>query len=144
MSPPSPLTDPAVQISRIRFLTEELRSQPRNGERSWLKEEDDASAVRADEPTGTYPVGRVGRATSSISSRLGGRTIAADDCCPRYRNRQSVPSSHAPSGEAARRLRYAGCACTSRSPMPAHGQTGSLPWFAELHSYLAWTYPIHE
>ena len=27
MLPPSPLTDPDVQISRIRFLTEEVRSR---------------------------------------------------------------------------------------------------------------------
>ena len=65
----------------VRFLTEELRSQRRNGGRSLLKEEDDASTVHADEPTRTSLVDHVWRATSAISSRPGAHTIAIDGHC---------------------------------------------------------------
>ena len=82
MLPPSPLTDPDVQFSRIRFLTEELRSQRCSDGRSLLKEEDDASTTHAGESIRTSLVGLVWRATSAISSRLGARTIAIDGHCP--------------------------------------------------------------
>ena len=36
MLPPSPLADPDVQISRLRFFTEELRSRLCTDGRSWL------------------------------------------------------------------------------------------------------------
>ena len=79
--PPSSLTDPDVQISRIRFLVEEICSPRRIGERSLLKEEGNVGATPGSASSGNLPAGRAVRAASSISSQPDGRTNAIDGHC---------------------------------------------------------------
>jgi hypothetical protein len=82
MLPPSSLTVPDVQISRVRFFMEELCSRRCSDGRSGRPAEGDALGAERTGFWRTDPYGPVATAISARSSRPDGRTSLFVESCP--------------------------------------------------------------
>ena len=82
MLPPSSLTVPDVQISRVRFFMEELCSRRCSDGRSGRSAEGDALGAQRTGFWRTDPYGPVATAISARSSRPDGRTSLFVESCP--------------------------------------------------------------
>src|SRR6516165_4413503 len=91
--PSSSLTDPDVQVSRVRFFIEEFCSHRCSDGRSGLPAEGDAVGGQRTGSWGTVLYDPVAPATSARSSRPDGRTSLGVDSCLLCHSRRNGPAS---------------------------------------------------
>ena len=108
MLPPSSLTVPDMQVSRVRFFMEELCSRRCSDGRSGQPAEGDVVGVQRTGFWGTDSCGPVATAISARSSQPDGRTSLFVESCPLCRSRHSGPASSRSDGRAYRRVRVRG------------------------------------